>query len=177
MQTKTRWALAAALGAAALALVWAFSPRAIDVEVAPVTQARFEQSIEEDGRTRLTDRYTISAPLSARLSRITLREGDAVQAGDTVAVLTPLMSPMIDERSRREAQARLQTAVAGVERATARIDRAAISLQEARLELQRTAALADSGFVSPSRLDAARLAVAAAQREIEVARAERNIAM
>lgn len=177
MQTKTRWALAAALGAAALALAWVFSPRAIDVEVAPVTQARFEQSIEEDGRTRLTDRYTISAPVSARLSRITLREGDAVQAGDTVAVLTPLMSPMVDERSRREAQARLQAAMAGVERATARIDRAAVSLQEARLELQRTTALADSGFVSPSRLDAVRLAVAAAQREIEVARAERNIAL
>lgn len=116
-------------------------------------------------------------PVSARLSRITLREGDAVQAGDTVAVLTPLMSPMVDERSRREAQARLEAAMAGVERASARIDRAAVSLQEARLELQRTAALADGGFVSPSRLDAVRLAVAAAQREIEVARAERNIAL
>lgn len=176
MQKKTVWMLIAAAGAAALALAWAFAPRAIEVEVAAVTQGRFEQSIEEDGRTRLIERYTISAPVSARLSRITLREGDTVTAGDTVAVLTPLMSPMVDERSRREAQARLQSAMAGVERATARIARAEVSLQEAGLELQRTGQLADEGFVSPSRLDTVRLALAAARREMEVARAERDIA-
>jgi HlyD family secretion protein len=168
--------LIAAAVAAIAALAWAFSPRAIDVEVATVTQGRFEQFIEEDGRTRLKDRYTISAPVAARLSRMSLREGDRVAAGDTVAVLTPVMSPMIDERSRREAQARLKAANAGVERASARIQRADVSLQEAWLELQRTGKLAGEGFVSPARLDTARLAVTAARHELEVANAEREIA-
>ena len=57
-----------------------------------VKQGRFEQAIEEDGRTRLKERYAVSAPVAARLARITLREGDSVAAGDTVAVLTPVMS-------------------------------------------------------------------------------------
>ncbi len=176
MPSKTTWALIAAGAAAALALAWAFSPRAINVEVATVTQGRFEQFIEEDGRTRLKERYTISAPVAARLSRMTLREGDRVAAGDTVAVLTPVMSPMVDERSRREAQARLKAASAGVERASARIQRADVSLQEAWLELQRTGKLAGDGFVSPARLDTARLAVTAARRELDVASAEREVA-
>jgi HlyD family secretion protein len=168
--------LIAAAVAAIAALAWAFSPRAIDVEVATVTTARFEQFIEEDGRTRLKERYTISAPVAARLSRMTLREGDRVAAGDTVAVLTPVMSPMVDERSRREAQARLKAASAGVERASARLQRAEVSLQEAWLELQRTGKLAGEGFVSPARLDTTRLAVTAARRELDVANAEREIA-
>lgn len=176
MPSKTTWTLISVAITAIAALAWAFSPRAIEVETATVTQGRFEQFIEEDGRTRLKERYTISAPVAARLSRMVLREGDRVAAGDTVAVLTPLMSPMVDERSRREADARLKAATAGVERAAARVQRADVSLQEAWLELQRTGQLAQEGFVSPSRLDTARLAVTAARRELDIASAEHEVA-
>lgn len=159
---KTTGAWLAVGVAVTAALVWAFSPRPVEVETAPVKQGRFEQSIEEDGRTRLKERYTISAPVAARLSRMTLREGDPVTAGDTVAVLTPLMSPMVDERSRREAEARLKAATASVERAAARVE--------------RTGQLAGEGFVSPARLDTTRLAVTAARRELDIANAEREVA-
>jgi HlyD family secretion protein len=176
MPNKKTWGLIAVAVAVVVALAWAFAPRAIEVEIATVTHGRFEQAIEEDGRTRLKERYTISAPVSARLSRMVLHEGDPVTAGDTVAVLTPLMSPMVDERSRHEAEARLKAATAGVGRATARVERAGVSLQEAWLELQRTGQLADEGFVSPSRLDTTRLAVTAARHELDIANAEREIA-
>lgn len=175
--SKTTWAWIGAGAAAAAALAWAFSPRPIEVEVATVSQGRFEQAIEEDGRTRLKERYTISAPVAARLARITLREGDCVSAGDTVATLTPVMSSMVDERSAREAAARLRGASAGVERAAARVERAKISRQEAALELERSEKLAGDGFISPSRLDAARLALAGARHELDAANAERNVAM
>lgn len=168
----------AAVGAAAVAaLAWAFSPRPVQVEVAEIRQGRFEQFIEEDGQTRLKDRYTVSAPVAARLARSTLREGDAVAAGDVVAILTPMMSSMIDDRSAREAVARLRAASAGIERATARLERSKVSLEEARLELQRNERLAGDGFVSAARLDAARLALAAAQRELQTASAEREVAV
>jgi HlyD family secretion protein len=167
-----------AAGTAALgAVVWAFSPRPVEVEVAAVTQGRFEQAIEEDGRTRLKERYTVSAPVSARLERIALREGDSVRAGDTVAVLSPVMSSMVDERSAHEASARLKGAAAGVERAAARVARARISLQEAALEQERAQRLAGDGFIAPSRVDALRLAVAGAQHELDVAHAEREVAL
>jgi HlyD family secretion protein len=177
MPQRKTWVLAAATVAAVAALAWTFAPRALEVEVAAVTQGRFEQAIEEDGRTRLKERYTVSAPVASRLARITLREGDPVAAGDTVAVLTPLMSSMVDDRSVREATARLKAATAGIGRATARIERARVAQEEARLELKRTETLAGEGFVSPSKLDTARLAVAAVRREYETAVAEREIAV
>lgn len=177
MPNKKTWGLIAAAIAMVAALAWAFAPRPVEVEIATVTQGRFEQAIEEDGRTRLKERYTVSAPVAARLARIALREGDRVTAGDTVATLTPVMSPMVDERSVREATARLKAATAGVERATARVERAKVSLEEARLEQQRTEQLAREGFVAPSRLDTTRLGLTATRRELEAANAEREMAV
>lgn len=177
MLQKRTIALAAAGLATAALLAWAFSPRPVTVETAAVLQGRYEQSIEEDGRTRLKDRYTVSAPVAARVMRITLREGDHVSAGEAVAVLMPVMSAMVDERSAREATARHQAAVANVARAAARIARTQVAADEAQLELHRTEKLAREGFLSPSRLDSARLGLAAAKREVEVARAERETAV
>jgi HlyD family secretion protein len=174
-KTTLAWIAAGAVAAAALA--WAFAPRPIEVEIATVRQGRFEQAIEEDGRTRLKERYTVSAPVAARLARIALREGDCVDAGDTVATLTPVMSSMVDERSAREAAARLKAAAAGVERAAARVERARISLREARLEHERSEKLAGDGFIAPARLDATRLALAAARRDLDMANAEREVAV
>ncbi|MGV3572285.1 MAG: efflux RND transporter periplasmic adaptor subunit [Ramlibacter sp.] len=119
----------------------------------------------------------MSAPVAARLTRIVLREGDPVRAGDTVAVLLPVMPGMIDERTTREATARHAAAVAGVQRAAARLERTRIAVEEAQLELHRTEKLAREGFLAASRLDGARLAHAATQREHEAARAEREVAL
>jgi HlyD family secretion protein len=69
MKRKTWFYAAASVAALGLALAWAFAPRPMEVEAAPVTQGRFETTIDEDGKTRLTDRYTVSAPLAGRLSR------------------------------------------------------------------------------------------------------------
>lgn len=165
-------------GAAALGLfAWAFTPRPVAVETATAQFGRFEQAIEEDGRTRIRDRYTVSAPVAARLTRIVLREGDPVRAGDRVAVLLPVMSAMIDERSAREASARHRAAGAGVQRAAARLEQSRVAVEEAQLELHRTEKLAREGFLSAARLDAARLSLSSARREQEAARAEREVAV
>lgn len=167
----------AASAACVAALAWAFAPRPLEVETATVTRGRFEQSIEEDGRTRLRERFTISAPVAARLARIRLREGDSVNAGDPIAVLTPVMSSMVDDRSLREATARLKAAEATAAGAAARVDRARIAREEARLELQRTEKLAREGFVAVSRLDSARLAADGTRRDLEAAQAAHATAM
>jgi HlyD family secretion protein len=167
---------AAAAVAAVLALAWAFAPRPVPVEVAQVTRGHFEATVDEDARTRLRDRYVVSAPLAGRLDRITLREGDAVAAEAPVASLTPLLSPLLDERTLREQQARVDAAGANVARAVARTERAKVGLQQASNDVRRTEELARQGFVSPTKLDTDRLAVQAAQRELEAAQAERHVA-
>ena len=114
MQKKTWWLA----GAGAVALVgltaWAFAPRPVPVDTAQVSQGRFEATIDEDAKTRVRDRFAVNAPLAGQLARITLREGDAVQAGAVVATLTPALSPLLDERTLRSQQARLEGAQASV---------------------------------------------------------------
>lgn len=176
MQTKTKWMIAAGVVGAAALLAWAFAPRPVPVEVARATMGPFETTIDEDGKTRLTDRYVVSAPLAGRLSRTTLREGDVVAADAVVATLMPVLPPMLDERTRRELNARIEAAQANVQRAAARIEHAKVALEQARLELRRSEQLAQQGFVAPTKLDNDRLGVAAAQKEVEGAIEEQHVA-
>jgi HlyD family secretion protein len=176
MKTRTI-ALSIAAGlAVAAALVWAFRPRPVEVEAALATQARFEATIDEDGKTRVADRYVVSAPLAGRVARIALREGDALQAGAVVATLTPVLSPLLDERSLRETSARVEGAQAQLSRAAVRIERARIGVEQVRVELQRSEQLARDGFIAPTKLESDRLAAQAAARELDTAVQERHIA-
>src|SRR5512144_1057595 len=81
------------------AFAWAFRPEPIPVETAEVRRGLFEQTIEEDGKTRVRERYVVSAPVAGRLARPSLKAGDAVRAGTTVAVLSPSAPSMIDART------------------------------------------------------------------------------
>jgi HlyD family secretion protein len=169
MQRKT-WigGGAVALALAAL-LAWAFAPRPLPVETATAARGPFETTIDEDARTRVVDRYVVHAPLAGRLQRLALREGDAVEAGAVVATLLPVISPLLDERSVRELQARVGAAEAGLARASTRIGAAKVALEQARNELRRTEQLAQQGFVAPTKIDADRLAALAAQQELQAA--------
>ena len=84
---------ALAVGACAL-VIWAFLPDPLPVDVGAVVQGPFESRIDEEARTRLSDRYAITAPAGGRVDRIALREGDTVSAGQEVARLRPASPPL-----------------------------------------------------------------------------------
>jgi HlyD family secretion protein len=175
MKKKT-WIYAAGGLAAGLALLaWAFAPRPVEVEAAAVTQGHFETTIDEDAKTRLRERYVVSAPLAGRLTRITLREGDMVDEHAVVATLAPTLSPMLDERTVREQQLRVEITEAQLQRVNARIERAKVSLLQARNEVQRSEQLAGQGFVAQTKLETDRLALLAAQKELDMALEERHV--
>jgi HlyD family secretion protein len=175
MKRNTLWMAGA--GAVVLALLaWAFAPRPVAVEVATATVGPYEQSIVEDGRTRVRDRYVVTAPLAGRLARITLREGDTVAAGDMVASLAPDLSPMLDERTRREQQTRVEVAEALVLRADASVQRAKVALDVARSELRRTEQLAGQNFIAPAKAESDRLSLEAAQKDLDAALQGRHAA-
>lgn len=176
MKKKTWIAAGVATLAIAALLAWAFAPRPLAVEVASVVEGPFETTIEEDGKTRLRDRYVVSAPLAGTIGRITLREGDAVSAGDLLASIAPVLPAMLDERTRRELLLRVDIAKAQTQRVAARIEGAKVALQQARNEQQRSEQLAAQGFVSPTKLDTDRLALQAAQKDLDAANEEGRIA-
>ncbi len=169
------------LGGLAAALVlgglgWAFAPRPAEVEVARAAWGRFERTLEEDGKTRVVDRYVVGAPLSGRLLRPALREGDEVQAGQVLLRLAPVLPALLDARTVAEQGERLQAAEAGVQRAAAGVAGARVGVEQARLAFQRSESLARQGFVSPTQLDNERLALAAAQQALAAAEAAAQVA-
>ena len=177
MMPRTRWTIAGAAVLGLALLAWAFAPRPVAVELAQAVEGDFEATIDEEGKTRLTDRYVVSAPLAGRLARIAWREGDRVQAGQVLAVLAPPPSSLLDARTRREQAARERAAGAQLQRAEAALGRAGVALEQAGVSLRRTEQLALSGFVSPTQLDAERLAVRAAERDRDAAVQERQVAV
>jgi HlyD family secretion protein len=119
MQVRTRWMLAAVAGGLLALLAWALAPRPLLVEVATARTGRFEAGIEEDAKTRVLDRYLVSAPLAGRWLRPALKEGDSVEAGAVLGLIQPSPAPLLDARSRAEASARAAAAAAAQPRASA----------------------------------------------------------
>lgn len=152
--------------AAAAFFVYALRPAVVPVEVSAVTRGPLRVTIDEEGRTRVRDRYVVVAPVAGRVGRITLEEGSPVAPGVEVARLS---AAPLDPRSRAEAAARLR----GAEDA-ARAGAAALSEARAALaQAVRTRARADSLFaqraIAPEQREVAATAETTASRRVEAA--------
>jgi HlyD family secretion protein len=170
MKTRNKIALALALLALAALVAWALRPRPIVVETAEVARGVFEQAVSDDGRTRVRERYLVSAPLAGRVERIALEAGDPVRHGETVAVLTPTAPPLIDARTTTELRQRVGAAEAQLARARAETQKAMAQLDQARADLARQAKLAREGFVSETAREQAELALRVSERGLDAAR-------
>lgn len=138
-------------------LAVAFAPKPTPVDIAEVHRGPLRVTLEEEGETRVRDRFTVSAPVAGQVLRIELEPGDSVTAGETVlATFSPSDPSPLDSRSRREAQAQVRAARAAVEQAQAERERAASEAELAATELQRAERLAEQGIVSAEQLDIAR---------------------
>ena len=157
-------------------LVWAFYPKPLTVEVASVTQGTFERAVQEYGKTRVRDRYTVSAPVAGRVGRVLLKQGDSVALGDTVALLWPMAPALLDERTRAEQAARINAMASGLARSQANVSRAVAALDQADAELKRSEALARQGFVSPTQNEAGRITLRLRTQELESMRQEEDAA-
>ncbi len=176
MQKKT-WLLGGAAVLAALALLtWAFMPRPLAVEVAQVVMADFEAGIEEDGRTRLRERYSVFAPLAGRLERLPWHEGDRVQAGQVLARIWPVLPPLLDARANAQQEARVASAQAALTRTEVRLSKSEAALAQAQRELTRTEQLWQQGFVAQAMVDQTRWAELAARKEHEASEQDRRVA-
>jgi HlyD family secretion protein len=163
----------------------AFWPRTVVVELASVSRGPLVVTVDEEGRTRVRDRFVIAAPVAGRVLRINLDPGDRIARGDVVAQLQPEAPALLDARTRAEAVAALQSAEASLGRARAEEQRARAALSHAQDELTRTRQLTEAGATSTQALDmreseltladeaakAAAFAVRIASAEVERARA------
>ena len=144
-----------ALLALAGLLVWAFIPTPEAVEVGVVTRGELSVVVEDEGETRVRDRYFIAAPITGRMQRIVLDPGDVVAPGDVLARIAPPAAGTLDARARDQARAVLDAAAANVARAEAQISQLEAELAFARSERGRIEQLREADAVPQRQLDEA----------------------
>jgi len=129
----------------------------IDVPVVTATASPIESSLEISGTLTPRSRVPVKPKLPGTIDRIMVDIGDAVSAGQTIAII-----------DRREIDAQVDAAVAAVAVAKASLDASEAALANAVLELDRAKNLFDKGALPRQRLDAAQTAHRAgvAQRDL-----------
>jgi HlyD family secretion protein len=165
-------------------LAWGFWPRPVPVEIVPALRGPMTITVDEDGRTRVIDRYEIRAPVAGVACRVDLDVGDPVTRGEVLLGITPLQPAVLDPRSRAEAEARVAAAEAALASTRENAEAAAARAAYRNAELARVEPLAEKGVVSREALDQTRMerlaadaalrgarhAVSVAEHELEAAR-------
>ncbi len=153
---RRRW-LPCAAGALLLALIVAgLWPRPLPVETAVASRGPLLVTVDEEGQTRVRNRYVVASPAGGHLRRIDLRPGAPVEAGVTVlAVLETSGADLLDARSLAQARARVRGAESAREQTGARHAAARANLKQSRIELDRAQDLFGRQFITQQERDLA----------------------
>ncbi len=166
-----------------LAIGYGFIPKPVFVETAEVKRATMRVLIKEEGKTRVINRFIVSAPVAGYALRIDLDVGESVKKGQKVTELEPLRSIALDPRSRAEAKARVSAAEAALNSAKENALAAKAGAELAKKEILRIRQLSNEGLVTQGKLDGAEAetrrtnaALRSSEFAVEVARYEMEAA-
>jgi len=186
---KKRLFWLALLVLAAGVLWFLLAPRPVKVDFARITRGPIRAVVEEEGRTRVTERYVVSMPVPGRVRRISLKEGAAVEKGAVVAEIDPLeLQSRVEEteaqidalRHRKEGVATKRPKEEELERAkileeqarealdvaTRELGAARAALELAEKDLTRAKGALASGTGSSEDVDAAEAGAVRAREEV-----------
>lgn len=135
-------------------IVFAFLPQPVEVDAETVSRGPLRVTVNEDGKTRIKERFVVSTPLAGQLRRVELKAGDAVVAGETLlATILPNNPDLLDPRSRAEAEARVSAFDAAVKRAETNVKLALREREHAESEHERFRRLRERDASSESALE------------------------
>jgi HlyD family secretion protein len=161
--------LLATLAIVAALLAIGFWPSAVPVDLATVDRGPLRVSVDEEGETRVRERFVISAPVAGRVLRIALLPGDRVTRDTVVATFLPAAAVPLDARSRAEAQAAVAAGRATLGSARAERERTQAAARLVVSELARHRTLAEEQLVSPQVLEARETEARAAEEALRAA--------
>ena len=152
------WRILAFILFIAAIVAMALWPDTIEVDLAKTTRGPLEVTIDEEGETRVRERFVISAPVAGRLQRIELEPGDRVVRGMVLARLVPAPPALLDARSRAELTSAAEAARAALGQVQAERARAQATLERSQAALKRQVELSRAGLIPPEELEAAQTA-------------------
>ncbi len=140
-----------------IASVMAFIPEPVEVETSKVFEGTLRVSVQEDGKTRIREKYVVSSPVAGRLSRIELKPGDDICGdGNMIALIMPADPTMLDARSQAQAEARVEQARAALNRSQANSEQMQINHELSQSKYERAERLMESKAISQNEYDSAR---------------------
>jgi HlyD family secretion protein len=143
--SKTQRIIGISVAVAALILFFVFRHSPLPVESGMVKRGALQVTLDGEGVTRVNDRFVLAAPVTGKLVRVRLEEGDVVQKGSLIAELLP---PELDLRAFSEASSRVGSARAALDEAIARERQVRLSLEQADRRFIRQQNLYREGAVS-----------------------------
>ena len=158
-------------------LVLAFRPRPADVDLATIERGTLCVTVDEDGKTRIKERYVVSSPLAGRLLRIEMEPGDAVTRGSSLlAVLQPRDPSLLDARELAASQARVSAQESALDRAKAEVERTRAAMEFAESDLARSRQAPDGRVISKDALERAIMLDRQSQESYRAARFAEDMA-
>ncbi len=137
-----------------LLLIWGLRPASIEVETSTISRGPLTVHVIEEGKTRIRNRYLIAAPVTGTMLRVSLKAGDPVSAGSTrLTAIDPSSTPLLDPRSRAQAEAMLAMKQAAQLRAAQVADATRAALDFAIRERDRVRSVDRVGTLSESERD------------------------
>jgi HlyD family secretion protein len=164
-------------GGAALASVtsWmALRERPLEVDIGTVRRGTLQVSVDAEGKTRVRDRYVVTAPVTGRLERIDLPEGAYVRAGDVMARIAPVP---LDAQAVRQATARVAATQSLTRDAETRVRQARATLEQERRAARRIDRLVRAGALAERDLEDAQLTVRLREEDVTAAEARSRAAV
>ena len=152
--------------AAVLLIAYAAWPRPLEVETAGAKRGPIEAVVTEEAETRLDDEYVVSMPVTGRLLRLKLVEGDTVEKGSLIA--------QVDTFERKEQLKRLESRVREIEAMIVGVDEAKPKPDEIRAAELSVEAAKIRKSLARKALEVAR--INAEQEEKEYRRMEKLLA-
>ena len=149
-----------------LLIVVGLWPRAVPVETGRVNRGALLVTVDEEGMTRVKNRYLVSAPVAGQLRRIDWKAGALVEAGRTVlATLETRAADFLDARSQAQAEARVRAAEANREVALAQRERAGAAARMFTADFERLKQLFAQNVSSLQEFDLAQMRAATALQD------------
>jgi HlyD family secretion protein len=134
-------------------LVLAARPKPLEVQTATVVRGPMRITVDDDGKTRVRERYTVPAPVAGTLSRVELHPGDPVEPDTVIARLLALPSPLLDPRARDVAVEQVASAHDSELQAQAAVARAQSAADLAKTTLERERRLVTEGALPAGELE------------------------
>lgn len=146
---KGKWiTVIVVLVAVLAAIVYGFIPKPVLTDMVKVVRGPLKVTVEEEGKTRVKDRFTLSAPVPGFMKRHNLKVGDRVVKGQTLVEIEPLRSHLLDPRSRATAEAAVSAAEASLRAEEQRAQAAAADADYAQRNLERMQKLYESHLIA-----------------------------